>query len=235
MKTLFTILALMTAVIIIAIITNEPTPGPIVTRSIEITVSDDGSGTVKDWPQMGHEPFEKMISIIEQKGGGSLYVFDVAEKVPKPITCHIEPLIVEPGIYEADEAKIKGIREKNQKIKAANNLAKESFIRELNERNEKHPNKSKDDFSYVNRTFREVINTVKLISTSDSECYTFIYSDLINDVPGSKVEPIDSSLIAELNQLKTKIVLCSYDPPERVEQLNCIRVSSFNEFTNVIK
>jgi hypothetical protein len=235
MKTMITIILIIAGIASLILLSKESdTVTCAKSKSICIVDAFEKSGTTKGWPKPDKIFYVKEIELIEQYGGGDLFVFNLSNPIPVPLSLHIEPILAEPNIYQGGEEEVKRIRQANIKAKQTNDLNIAAFLEKLNSFILDFKPSKAEDYSYVNVNISTVIKTLNLPNVASSECYLFIYSDLLNDTPGLKPAPLDSSIVNQLNSSLTQISICSYVNNRATENIKCIPVSSYQDFLSVL-
>lgn len=235
MKTItLTVLAgLVSLIILLATKKEEKSVTP--KSPIGIVDACDGTGSIKDWEPLTKEDFVSQIDYIKStRRGGFIYVFNVSNPIPTPVILNLEPLETESAVYKAQESEILKSRERNSIIEQRNEQRIIKFLAELDGFILDYKPPKDKDYSYVNSTFNQVINTIEFLNKSSAESYLFIYSDLLNETPGSPETGIDSTLLTQINNLKVSVALCSYTEIPELQKIEHTAVSSPREFIKVL-
>ncbi|MCX6249734.1 MAG: hypothetical protein NTX61_03185 [Bacteroidetes bacterium] len=237
MKKVITFLIIATGIIGLILLTKESEPvNPAKHESLFIANEIDPSGTTqgKGWPMPDKSFYLSEIELIEKNGGGDLFVFNLSNSIPVPLSLHIEPILSEPDIYQGGEEDVKRVRQANIKARQINDLNKSTFLEKLDGFILNFKPTKPEDYTYVNANIMAVIKTLNLPAILGSECYLLIYSDLLNETPYSKPAPMDSSLVKQLNSSNVKIAICSYVKNRATENIKGIPISSYQDFISVL-
>lgn len=204
---------------------------------LHITDVLDGSGTVKGkrWPWPDKEFYEHQIEIVEKhETGGTIEVKNVSNPIAVSLILHIEPLQPVPDVYNG-EAEVKRVKKLNESISSQNEQRKSAFCQKLEKEILNFIPQEKNDYSYVEAHIKSVIKTQQLPQYDNHQRIVFLYSDLLNDVPGKTPKLLDASTIEQLNGCGARMFVCAHVTNNALEQVNGIQISTTDDFIGFLK
>jgi hypothetical protein len=220
---------------VLLINSSEPAVLPRHHRYCIINVIDP-SGTTrgKGWPMPTIDFYLKQIEIIENNGGGDLYIYNLSNSTPICLSLYIDPVREELDIYKYSEKEVLRVKNMNDMIKMENEKRKADFLNELDAFILDFVPSDTEDFTYVNNNMLAACEKMDLPFYNSSTCFLLIYSDFVDDTPHSIPTPMDSSIVSLLNKANAQIIICSYTSNEATEHLTGISISSYQDFILLI-
>lgn len=208
---------------------HKPTPLHII-----LGLDPSGSTGKSGWPWPGKSFFESQVQFLEDRGGGVLEVYNFSHSIPQPVRIKIRAIGAVPDIYSG-ENEVKKAEKHNQSISSENQMAKERFWKNLEDRILNYQPTKSNDFTYVVINCSAIRLSLSLPQYHDFSQYVLLYSDLIDDVPGQKPKPLTDEHIGQLASL-SQLSICNYRPNNSdYQQLGATSLPDYHDFIELIQ
>lgn len=195
---------------------------------VAVGVDPSGSTQNKQWTMPDSLYFQQIIDGIIQRGGGTLYVYNLGKSNPEPVILILEGMIDTTDCYDPEYSTN---TRKNDSVTAANRRAIQQFWQDYNDiLTDYHPSR-RTDYTYIIPFLQSLTNTLSLSRDQYRRQTVLLYTDLLHHEKGRTPVRITAAQLEMLVQTGADIHICSYNTIQGdYDGLNIHWLGNYREF-----